>query len=236
MIYFSGGEPLMHPEHYEMLEYLVEIGNKDIILKYNSNGSILNFKGKNVIDLWKNFKNVEYYISIDGIEEREEYIRHGADWKIQVENIKRIQREVPHVKLNFNTVISIFNVLTITELFDMMIKLKMIDINGIITPSLDILTVPTYFSITLLDSESKKIARNKINIWLEKNLKFFQKNQSFLQQVNSILKHLENEKENVNELREELKIELDKIDSRRNENFVKTFPELEKFYQLCSNE
>jgi len=236
MVYFSGGEPLLHLEHYEMLEHLIDIGNTDIALKYNSNGSVLGFKDKNIIELWKHFKNVEFYISIDGIGEREEYIRHGADWQGQIDNILQIQKEAPHVMLNFNTVVSIFNVLTIPELLDEMIKLKLLDLKTHIAPSLDILVAPSYFNLNVLDKDTRGKAIENISNWIGKNLTGKDSEESNLyQQLQNIITYLKNNQE-LDELRSKTKKEIDKIDSRRNENFVKTFPELAHFYELCRGE
>jgi hypothetical protein len=40
-------------------------------------------------------------------------------------------------------------------------------------------------------------------------------------------------KEDWTHLMPETKKEIDRVDARRGESFVKTFPELEKFYNLC---
>jgi len=223
MIYFSGGEPLMHPEHYEILEYLIESKNTDVVIKYNSNISLLKYKGKNIIDLWKHFKTVEYFASIDDVGEREEYIRHGAVWQEQVENLKIIQAEAPHVELSFNMVVSLFNILYITDAIDEVMSMIKKPKNF---PHLQRLETPTYFSIKVLDLETKKEVIKKLHNWLIKN-----KHQAlFDKAVREIIEYIN---EDHTHLMPITKFHIDKIDARRNENFVKTFPELERFYNLC---
>lgn len=72
-LYFAGGEPLLIPEHYKILEFMVESGNaKNCILRYNSNGLELPEK---LFELWNHFKEVKFNFSIDALEERNDYIR-----------------------------------------------------------------------------------------------------------------------------------------------------------------
>ena len=80
-IYFAGGEPLIMPEHFQLLTKLIETGrSKNVTLIYNTNCTILDYKGNNLLDLWKNFKWVNIGASIDAMGTRIEYIRKGTRW------------------------------------------------------------------------------------------------------------------------------------------------------------
>ena len=58
-IYFAGGEPLLSEYHWYTLDKLVENNrSKDVSLRYSSNCSTLRYKGKNILDYWKQFKSV----------------------------------------------------------------------------------------------------------------------------------------------------------------------------------
>ena len=60
--------------HFDILQTLVDKGRaKDISISYNTNGSIY---PKDYIDLWKQFKSVQVFFSVDGVGERFNYIRH----------------------------------------------------------------------------------------------------------------------------------------------------------------
>ena len=77
-LYFAGGEPLLIPEHNNILEWLVAEGHsKDVILRYNSNGTEISNK---LLDTWSKFKLVYVEASIDGIAEQFEYIRWPLLW------------------------------------------------------------------------------------------------------------------------------------------------------------
>jgi sulfatase maturation enzyme AslB (radical SAM superfamily) len=96
---FAGGEPLMDPSHYRILDMLAPYG-KDIELKYATNGTVLGIKGGRTIhDYWPKFKSVKVNVSIDGIHEVYNYIRSGGNFKTVEENIKIIKSmsNVPYV-------------------------------------------------------------------------------------------------------------------------------------------
>ena len=76
---FTGGEPFMIEQHFDLLRHAVESGYaKNISIHYNTNGTIR--PPKEIFDLWKEFKHCEVMFSIDGIFKKFEYIRSGAVW------------------------------------------------------------------------------------------------------------------------------------------------------------
>ena len=113
--YFAGGEPLLVPEHWQILERLIENGRaKDVSLRYSSNLSTLQYKGKHVLDYWRHFQTVNVAASIDEVGDRFHYIRWPADWKRISKNVRGIVdawNGVPNPSnvLTFSPVISIMN-------------------------------------------------------------------------------------------------------------------------------
>lgn len=85
---FAGGEPLMDPYHYKILDKLRPYGDQ-IELKYATNGTTLGIKGGRTIhDYWPKFKSIAVNVSIDGIHDVYEYIRGNGKFKEIEENIK----------------------------------------------------------------------------------------------------------------------------------------------------
>ena len=83
---FTGGEPFLIKEHFELLEYAVEQGYaKDIEIHYNTNGTVFPERA----DLWNEFKHVEIAFSIDNTAERFEYERYLAKWDEVQTNIAK---------------------------------------------------------------------------------------------------------------------------------------------------
>lgn len=91
VVYFAGGEPLITPYHYIVLDFLIENDYaKNIKLEYNTNLTTLKYKNRSLYDLWSNFKHVEIRASIDSFGEIAEYQRYGAEWKTIENNWKQV--------------------------------------------------------------------------------------------------------------------------------------------------
>ena len=83
---FTGGEPFLIEQHFELLRYAVEQGySKNIEIHYNTNGTVFPEQA----ELWSNFKHVEIAVSIDNVDARFEYERYGAEWELVQENIAK---------------------------------------------------------------------------------------------------------------------------------------------------
>jgi MoaA/NifB/PqqE/SkfB family radical SAM enzyme len=88
---FAGGEPLMDPQHYKILDMLKPYG-KNIELKYATNGTTLGIsKGRTVHDYWPHFKSIAVNVSLDGIHDVYNYIRSNGNFSEVERNIKEIQ-------------------------------------------------------------------------------------------------------------------------------------------------
>ena len=83
---FTGGEPFLIKQHFDLLERAAESGYaKDIDIHYNTNGT--QYPKQHTV--WKNFKHVQIAFSIDNIGKRFEYERDGAKWATVNRNIKK---------------------------------------------------------------------------------------------------------------------------------------------------
>jgi MoaA/NifB/PqqE/SkfB family radical SAM enzyme len=83
---FTGGEPFLIQQQFDLLEYAVNHGYaKNIEIHYNTNGTV--FPEQHHI--WSHFKHVEVAFSIDNTGKRFEYERYGADWLEVQENIRK---------------------------------------------------------------------------------------------------------------------------------------------------
>ena len=93
---FAGGEPLMDPQHYRILDMLKPYA-KNIEIKYATNGTTLGIKGgRTVHDYWPYFRSVAVNVSLDGIHDVYNYIRGNSDFNEVEKNIKEIQT-IPNV-------------------------------------------------------------------------------------------------------------------------------------------
>ena len=76
---FFGGEPLLDKEHPAILQKIVDMGRaKDVTLFYSTNCQ--QSAGRKLVDLWKQFKRVEVFFSVDGMGAQFEYLRWPGKW------------------------------------------------------------------------------------------------------------------------------------------------------------
>jgi MoaA/NifB/PqqE/SkfB family radical SAM enzyme len=75
---FTGGEPWLIQEHFDLLRYAADNGYaKDIDIHYNTNATQW---PEDAVDLWKEFGRVDIAFSVDNVGDRFEYERYGAKW------------------------------------------------------------------------------------------------------------------------------------------------------------
>ena len=115
-IEFTGGEPFMIDQHFDMLQHIVDRGiAHQVEIHYNTNGTLFPDRGP---DIWKHFKTIEVAFSIDDIGPRFEYQRSNASWGTVKENVNRfrIMREhMPNLQLQCCTTVNVFNVRYLDE-------------------------------------------------------------------------------------------------------------------------
>ena len=227
-IYFTGGESLFMPQHYKLLDLLIEKKLKPK-LTYNSNASRLSLKNQHVKDYWKHFDNIFFCVSFDQIKETANYTRHGQNWNKVYDSLCWIRDEMPQIYIQPNPTISILNILDIEEiitfLFDNNIATDCdINLNNL-------LVSPDWLSCTILPPHLKSLAENRIynlinkldNWTMDKERREFHANSLI-----NIVKFMNNQ--DSTHLIPNFKKEMLKIDKIRNEDFTKVFPEMSVLY------
>ena len=115
-IEFTGGEPFMIDQHFDMLEGMVARGIAgNVEIHYNTNGTHFPERG---LAIWRHFRTVEIAFSIDDVGARFEYQRSGAEWAAVCENLDRFRdlREIsPNIRLQICTTVNVFNVLYLDQ-------------------------------------------------------------------------------------------------------------------------
>jgi len=154
---FAGGEPLMDPQHYLILDMLKPYGHQTEI-KYATNGTTLGIsKGRTIYDYWPHFKSVAVNISIDGIDDVYNYIRGNGDWNQVVKNIKEIQK-IPNVSRIVGAVaVQVSNVLTLDEMIA-----HFLDELGIVFYT-NIVKYPNVLSVQVLPPHLKILSVQRLN-------------------------------------------------------------------------
>lgn len=116
-IEFTGGEPFLIKEHFQMLQGIVDLGIAgQVEIHYNTNGTQY---PETAIDIWRHFKTVEIAFSIDDLGPRFEYQRTNAVWGEVVDNISRfrtLREQYSNIQLQCCSTVNVFNVRYIDQL------------------------------------------------------------------------------------------------------------------------
>jgi MoaA/NifB/PqqE/SkfB family radical SAM enzyme len=154
---FTGGEPFMIQEHFDLLQRLVDAGvANEIEIHYNTNGT--HYPG-HAEKIWQHFKTVEIAFSIDDIGPRFEYQRMNADWNEVNENISRF-RELRHkssnIQLQVCSTVNVFNVMYLEDLA------HWIDLQDFDFVYWNMLHEAYYHSVSTLPDEAKVLAIQRL--------------------------------------------------------------------------
>ena len=110
-IEFTGGEPFMIQEHFDLLQGIVDRGMAhQVEIHYNTNGTQW---PENAEEIWQYFKHVEVAFSIDDVGARFEYQRSNAVWSQVCENIQRfrdMRERLLNMSLQVCFTVNVFNV------------------------------------------------------------------------------------------------------------------------------
>jgi MoaA/NifB/PqqE/SkfB family radical SAM enzyme len=170
-IHFAGGEPVIMEEQWRLLDMLVERNLTDIELFYSTNATMLTFKGRNILDLWKKFKNVHLSLSIDGEGPAFEYVRNRGKWADVEQNLKDIN--AAGIKNWVHPTVSILNIYRLTELHDKLIELDAVDLkklhNYFVTEfHINPLFTPNYYCLTSLPPHHKQAVAKMLTDYADK--------------------------------------------------------------------
>tara|TARA_A100001201_G_scaffold31234_4_gene33781 strand:- start:392 stop:1360 length:969 start_codon:yes stop_codon:yes gene_type:complete len=117
-LYVTGGEPSIIKANDDMINHLIEIGNKECHVSFTTNLTTWNM---NLYDKLSFFDKSEVQVSIDGFEKSQEYIRYGSSWKDIERNFKKL------IELPEKVRIQIYNVFQVYNIFDTHKVMKWLD-------------------------------------------------------------------------------------------------------------
>jgi MoaA/NifB/PqqE/SkfB family radical SAM enzyme len=237
-IYFAGGEPLMMPEHYEILDKLIELNRTETAIRYSTNFSKLKFGKKNILDIWKNFQNLSLYISVDGVGKIGEYVRKGYNHEEFVNNVKLFKdSNIKYKELGYMVTYGSLNYLHLFDLIIEFIKEGILDTHQHqkqITITFVPITHPAYYNCQFLPKWVKDDFKKRLDTFKDE-LSEFKCDKFFLNEImeklQSIYKRSISVEFNLDEMKE-LKTYTDKLDILRSEKFDTTF---EKYYCKLDN-
>ena len=154
-IKFTGGEPMMVPGCKRTIQYCIDTGRApDMELALITNGTLITNEW---FDLIQKFKHVSLILSVDGIGDTFEYIRHPAKWNV-VENVCKQLVQLKPASRMLTFCLQAQNVLQPVNILELCVKYD-------ILPSLISLDTPDYMDVIHIPNDLREEALSRLNKW-----------------------------------------------------------------------
>ncbi len=240
----TGGEPLLSPETFRLIDELIARPRPHLAFAINTNMGLnsgqMDLLNSRIKALQKSVASVTLYTSLDSVGPQAEYIRFGLDFARFRENIRAIL-ENSEGRLTLSFMITVNN-LCLPGLRDLMAYILELRRSfpqhhiGLDTPYL---RHPRHMSVELLPMEFTKFIDDVIEYMSDNRAQsgrvgFYD---TEIQRVARIRKLIENSSFNWLEkiiLKRDFYKMFTEYDRRRGTDFLKTFPEYEAFWRGCA--
>jgi len=231
-LYFAGGEPLLIPEHYKILEFMVETGAAKLcVLRYNSNGLEL---PERLFELWSYFKEVKFNFSVDAIGSRNDYIRYPSKWGQVTANLDRLDDTPNNITVNIACAVQLLNVQSIPDLVHWKESKNFKKINlppygaGLIGTHL--VYLPSYLNVRVLPKHLKNKVEKQVEYFCSRRHDGeFNTNPYGLRRWKGLVEYMKSE--DWSHKLPTLQDYLLTCDEQRGTSFVNVFPELENLFK-----
>ncbi len=205
---FPGGEPFLAgiDEHLSFLDRLISQDAGSISLHYMTNATI--FPSQEFWNRWRNFKKVDIQLSIDGVSNQFEYIRHPGNWEQVQQNIKEFQAHAnDNIQLSVSHTVSIFNIFYLEEFLVWCLQ------NKLGKPYIGVVSDPTYYSIKVFPKHIKDKLTEKLSRSYLKNVVQYMNSEDLSEEFSNTISMI------------------NKLDELRNQDFKIVFSEFVNFLE-----
>lgn len=162
-IIIGGGEPMLLSHHFKFLNFCVTQGlAPKIHLRYHTNLTL--FK-KEFLGLWENFKEVEFFVSLDGIESVNSYVRFPAKWSDIKDNLIYLDSlPLPNIKIMLLHSAHFLNTFYLPDFYSWIESMEFKKVshgfNGLFHPG--IVMEPQFLSVQIYPKHIKSLVTEKI--------------------------------------------------------------------------
>ena len=169
-------------------------------------------------------------VSIDGFDKVNSYIRYPSKWENLKKNLKSIDKNPKAYNISLpkiHTVVQMYNVMNLTDLFEFLKKFKFI----VPYPSFDFLVDHDHMKVHVLPKELKKIASDRLLNYADKVAKESfgcAGARNFTSSLTGIVDYIQ--MEDTSHLIPEFKRITRILDLRRNQKMTDYIPDLEPVY------
>ena len=250
----TGGEPLLSKDTWKVLDYIIDEPNPNTELKlaFNSNLGVPTELVRKFIDKIKRIedegraKEIVIFTSVDTWGEQAEYIRTGLEFNKFWDHVNMILTECPRVIITFMSTYNALSVFNYEQLIHNVYTLKdeyastdrywnsavFLDSSYLRYPLHQTVQVLPYeFSNYILD-QSKLITYYAAPTFSPEHIGYSDVEVQKVKRIYDWMVSPQNPQQQMKNRYSFYKY-FSEHDKRRGTNFVKTFPELEEFYNFC---
>lgn len=221
-IKFTGGEPLLTPDHWKLLDKIIaERDVSNMFLNYSTNCTIM--PKDSWIKKWDKFKTVEFALSFDSSKpEESEYIR----WPAKYETTEAVTKRFLELKQSNGYNVLLRSTISILNLWHMPESMEWWfehDSNNIsVNPTH--LTYPECLCVTILPEHIKQRVTKKFDEYITTSTN---------SKINNSLEYIRNfmNSKDDSKLLSDLKKYIDGTDNYRGQNFLEYYPQFSDIFK-----
>lgn len=235
----TGGEPLMTPHTWRLLDWFSDVTNEhnpEMRLAINSNLGAKDDIIDRLIAAAEHVKHLHIYTSNEAVGQHAEYIRDGLDYVQWQGNMHKLAKSGRFEALHVMCTINLLCLESLTEFLDWVVEFKKEYGRSFPVFSLNILRFPSFQSPTVLPDDMRQVRKKKLQCWIDHHKYNPVLHEMELNQVQRLIDYLDVVKSPHKDAFEREKIEKDfknfhiQYDQRRGKDFVSTFPALAEWY------
>ena len=232
----TGGEPLMSPDLWRLLDWF-KVNKSDVKLAINSNLGSKPALIQRLIDASHDIPHVELYTSCEATGAKAEYIRDGLVWQEWLNNIDLIATKGNFKALHVMATINGLCLTDIVNFLDTIMSMKETYGRNWPTITLNILRFPSFQSPIVMPAEIKKKTADDLRSWYNKNTESNLLHDMEREHILRLITYLEeietphNGASSMQELQKDFKVFYDHYSYRRSKNLISTFPEIADWYR-----
>ena len=232
----TGGEPLMSPHTWRLLDWLKE-SKSNVQFAMNSNLGIDKKTMHKLLDATKGIENFHLYTSNESIGEQAEYIRDGLEWEQWTSNMDLLLNEGNLKGLHVMCTVNALCLETLPEFLDWCLVKKETYGKDFPNFTLNILRFPSFQSPLILPDDIKTTFKDNLQNWLNTNRNSVLLHEYEINHVQRLIDYLDVVKTphsgtfDMPTLHNDFKKFFQQYDERRGKNFTETFPVLKDWYK-----
>jgi organic radical activating enzyme len=233
----TGGEPTMSGELWKLIDWFKSNqGKSRTRLAINSNLGMDRLKLLEFVEKTRDIPHLEIYTSNEAHGAQAEYVRDGLDYDLWMHNVQEL---LEHDHIRAVHVMCTINALCLDSLdtfLDQLARLKQVYGRKRVNFTLNILRFPSFQSPLILPEHLKLYYRNRLILWLDKHRQQDYMHEHEINHMNRLINYLDrvdtphSEAFDMPKLLNDFKQFYTQYDQRREKDFTKTFPTLEKWY------